>query len=323
MLALVLLAGAGAAAPNPPTTTLFAAADPTHTQIAPGVSMPFVNDGIVLDTRGNGTRPNETASLELFFSLGGRGADTAWSYHDQPAVGRAIRGAPLPRSELFVTTKIECMGSAEGAYLAIERDLLQLGLPQTDLVLIHSPFKGGLGEPPVGNCSEGPAGAAARQATWQGMERALKAGLTRAIGLSNFDVAYMNDILQGATVTPAVNQCCLSVGQQARRQDEITFAKAHGITYQAYSPLGGADIGGTSVLSLPQLKQIAAKHGKSTAQIALKWLVQHGHPFATATGRAEYMKEDLSLFDFELTEAEMATLDAVDVPLPKDCKPHW
>jgi hypothetical protein len=95
--------------------------DPSTIEIAPGVKMPFVSDGIILDAKANHT--GEVKGLDLFFRLGGRGVDTAWSYHNQPLVGLAVREASVPRNEIFLTTKIECMGTAEAAYAAIERDL--------------------------------------------------------------------------------------------------------------------------------------------------------------------------------------------------------
>jgi diketogulonate reductase-like aldo/keto reductase len=146
--------------------------------------------------------------LDDFIALGGRGIDTAWSYRNQPSVGRAVRNASVPRSELFLTTKIECMGTAEAAYAAIELDLKQLGLDHVDLVLIHAPYKA-FGEP-YSNCSEGPAGAAARRATWKGMERAVRANLTRAIGVSNFDVECVTNT--HAPLNPTV--VVLSYGEE-------------------------------------------------------------------------------------------------------------
>ena len=309
LAAVVALAGSTASSAEEART-----ASNTTVEIAPGVSMPYASDGVILDNKTSG----EIKGLELWLELGGRGIDTAWSYHNQPLVGAAVRREKSAlRKEVFVTTKIECMGTAEAAYEAIKRDLRQLGLPYVDLVLIHAPFMG-YGEP-YSNCSIGPSGAAARQATWKGMETAVADGLTRAIGLSNFNVEYMTEILSGATIPPAVNQCCLCVGY--RQNESIAFARKHGITYQAYSPLGGKDIGGTSVLDYPQLKAIAGRLGKSTAQVALRWLAQAGHPFVTATGRQDYIEEDLGIFEFALEPADMAALDAINLPMPADCHP--
>jgi diketogulonate reductase-like aldo/keto reductase len=131
--------------------------------------------------------------------------------------------------------------------------------------------------------------------------------------VSNFNVEYLTEIMDGATIKPAVDQCCHSVGNSDR--ETIAFAKKSGITYQAYSPLGASDIGGTSILDYPQLKAIAANHaGKTTAQVALRWLVQGGIPFVTATGRTDYIQEDLDVFGWELEEKEMLLLDAINVP---------
>ncbi len=179
-------------------------------------------------------------------SLGGRGIDTAWSYFNQPAVGAAVREQhSAPRKDVFLTTKIECMGTADAAYAAIERDLKLLGLEYVDLVLIHAPYKG-FGEP-YSNCSRGPAGARARQDTWRGMERAVRDGLTRAIGLSNFNGSAVDELMRaGVAVKPAINQCGFSIGGHAASmsawgRDDPTVAKCReeNITYSAYSPLGG------------------------------------------------------------------------------------
>jgi diketogulonate reductase-like aldo/keto reductase len=299
--------------------TAVQSAEPTTVQIAPGVFQPFVSDGIIFDTK-NSSIPfpkEEIAGLELFLSLGGRGVDTAWSYFNQKSVGTAIREEKsAPRKEVFLTTKIECMGTADAAYAAIQRDLNKLNLSYVDLVLIHAPYKA-YGEP-YSNCTEGAAGATARQATWKGMEKAVKDGLTRAIGVSNFNATYLAQILQGATIPPAVNQCCLCVGNVDNAT--IEFSKANGITYQAWSPLGGKDIGGISVLDYPVLKAIAASQGKTTAQVALRWLKQSGHSFVTATGKAEYIQEDLEIFEWGLTASEMAQLNSLRVPNPH-CDP--
>ena len=121
--------------PPPPFTGVALAVEPTTIEIAPGVRMPYVSDGVIFDTNAttNATK-REVDGLELFFSLGGRGIDTAWSYFNQPAVGAAVREQQsVPRQEVFVTTKIECMGTADAAYGAIHRDLVLLGLDYVDL----------------------------------------------------------------------------------------------------------------------------------------------------------------------------------------------
>ena len=133
-------------------------------------------------------------------------------------------------------------------------------------------------------------------------------GPTRAIGVRNFDVEYLSQILTGARIQPAVNQCCFCVGDNAT----IAFGNRHGVTYQSYSPLGAGDSGGKSILDLPAIKAVAADHpGRLTAQIALRWLVQQGAPFVSATGRGTDITEDRAVFDFELTAGEMARLNSL------------
>ena len=157
-----------------------------------------------------------------------------------------------------------------------------------------------------GPCSS----AAERQATYKALEQALAQNLTRAIGVSNFKTEQIKEILATATTPPALNQCSMHIG--GHDDDTIQFCKVQGITYEAYSPLGGDDLGGRSVLTYPAVKSIAEAHSVSSAQVALRWVVQQGCTLATATGNPDYMAEDLAtLSSFSLTEAEMAILSAV------------
>ena len=119
-----------------------------------------------------------------------------------------------------------------------------------------------------------------RQATWYGLELALEQGLTRAIGVSNFKKTHLQEILRRsdgvAATKPAVNQCSMHIG--GHDDETIAFCKEQRITYEAYSPLGGADLGGVSVLAYPEVKSMARTYGVPAASIALRWLVQAGHP---------------------------------------------
>ena len=214
---------------------------------------------------GGRTRPLKSPALWSFIvhSLSTR---TRWL--------EQVRESGLNRSEIFITTKIYCAGNASGAVAAIESDLQQLGLPQVDLVLIHRPTAYP-GHPE--QCQN----AAQRAATWQGLEQALKAGKTRAIGVSNFNDTELGALLETAKVPPAVNQCQLSVG--SHDDATIDFCRAHGITYEAYSPLRGNE------MSQQAVKKIAATHGKSGAQVILRWIVQQGHILATSADNTEYL----------------------------------
>ena len=142
--------------------------------------------------------------------------------------------------------------------------------------------------------------------TYRALEAFHAAGKARAIGVSNFNVSQLRQLLAAATVPPAVNQCEFSIGNHD--DDALDFCKAHNITYEAYSPLGG--LSHVDVLGDADVQAIARRHNKSAAQVALRWVVQQGVPFVTAAMNPTFMVEDLDLFDFELGGDEMDTLAA-------------
>eukprot|EP00658_Telonema_sp_P-2_P073516 TRINITY_DN6259_c0_g1_i5.p1 TRINITY_DN6259_c0_g1~~TRINITY_DN6259_c0_g1_i5.p1 ORF type:complete len:352 (+),score=86.44 TRINITY_DN6259_c0_g1_i5:95-1057(+) len=283
------------------------AADVPTTEISPGVHMPMVNFGICNHT--------------LWLQSGGRGLDTALVYGDaaQAEVGSAISASGLPRSSVFVTTKIPCCPSLQweaynnnsnatcatvpsNSSADIAHDLRTLGLEYVDLMLMHWPcdrFEDTL-------------------ATYQVMEGMVAAGQARAIGVSNFNAPLIDRLVRHARVKPAVNQCGLSVADHTmtpewgRDDATVEMCKRHNVTFQAYSPLGGWALGGTGhVLNDPSVKTIAAAHNKSSAQVALKWLVQQGIVVVTSSDKLAYDVSDQQLWDFTLTEGEMARLAAV------------
>ena len=302
--------------------------------IAPGVHMPLISNGAVTLHTDSSSSDVETLALLRWFDHGGRGIDTAWDYGNQRSVGWALRNTSASvRSSLFVTTKIPCVASTEAALTFIEADLAALGVPSVDLVLIHEP---GYGDPPEGQptgCwgfpkpgqrvppSNPPARCCANasdlQATYAGLELALARNLTRAIGVSNFRVMHLTDLLTTATVKPAVNQCQLYVG--AHDDAGIEKCRELGITYQAYSPLGPWN-GSKPVLSDPTVLSIAKAHNVTAAQVGMRWIVQGGggggtpHAVVTASSSDAYDVEDIDgVFSFTLSVGEMAKLDAVKV----------
>jgi len=280
----LLLLGASQGAKVPPTI-----------EIAPGVFMPYVSLGHPDDK--NAT---ETQSLELWLSLGGVGVDTAYDYDNQDQVGAAIKASGRARETIFVTTKIPNPVGREKALAFVKEDLKEMGLEYADLILIHSPCTRGF--PGSSSCSE-------RDAlkildTWLGLQDALNANLTRAIGVSNFVESDLRAILDAKPkVVPAVNQCSMSVGHH----DDSTraFCSARTITYEAYSPLRHVDF------SDERLVKIASNHGVSVAQVALRWITQSGSPLATSPDNKPYQLEDLAIFEFTLSEDEMATLSKI------------
>lgn len=215
---------------------------------------------------------------------------------DEAQIASGLAAAGAAAAKAFITTKIPCTGYAR-AKANIATNLRQLKVKAVDLTLIHIPY--GL------LCNI--------KATWRALVEAKTAGQTRAIGVSNFGI----DQLKQLEPKPSLNQCSLSV---VHHDDAtIQYCQDNGIVYEAYSPLcGGAngsscsEMGGKSVLRVPEVQQIAQAHRVSPAQIGLKWIVQQGHPLACASWREDYMKEDLDLWSWgNLTEGEMNTLSAV------------
>ena len=278
-------------------------------EIAPGVLMPVVANGFKPSLASNAT----TIALEAWFKDGGRAVDSAFEYANQPFVGDAVNNAVaggLPRSDIFVITKIKCTGSADTALALVKEDLKQLRLDYVDLVLIHGP---GFVDPQSGGsrhcdgykpCCRT---AADIQATYRGLEQAAKLNLTRAIGVSNFQSLHLNAVLANATILPAINQMQMYVGCSApwcaTNNATIATGKAHGMTFQAYSPLGhGAAINNSAVAS------IAEAHNVSGAQVALAWVLQQGHALVTQSNTDKYNREDLAASGIKLSANEMALL---------------
>lgn len=299
----------GSAASPPPA--------PHAVQIAAGVEMPLINLGGIEMA---GYNSNFTAWL----SLGGRGVDTALMYGDdvQSQVGAAVRAAVksgIPRSDVFVTTKIPCCPMHPNATFTtwchdnpgrwnatanVEHDYEVLGLDTVDLVLLHWPC----------------ATLADTVNTYRALQPLVADGRARAIGVSNFNATFLEQFLADPSVTvkPAVDQCGYSIHGHGGNAGAVTplgrdtatrnACRQHGITFSAYSPLGG--LSGIDVLHDPVVVKVAAAHNTSTAQVALRWVVQQGVVAVTASDKARYDVSDLDIFDFELTGNEMSALSS-------------
>ena len=226
----------------------------------------------------------------------------------QEAVAAAIKSSGVARKELFITTKVPCCPQGEVSHCAnhtttvaqdVMADLEQLGLPYVDLMLLHW------------TCDT----FAQTVDAYKALQPIVAAGKARAIGISNFNATMIDALLAapGVTVKPAINQCGFSIGGHstpALGRDLATLKKceATGITYSAYSPLGG--LSHIDVMKDADVVRIAAAHKVSAAQVALRWVVQQGVVAVTASEKKEYDVEDLDVFGFELSEAEMALLSS-------------
>lgn len=246
-----------------------------------GIEMPMVGFGVFQVS----DEETEKAVLEAL-KAGYRLLDTAAVYGNEAGVGRAIKASGIPREEIFVTTKlwIQRENGYENTKKALEDSLTRLGLDYVDLYLMHQPF---------GDVHE----------QWRAMEDLYKVGKARAIGVSNFHMDRLMDLITCHEIVPAVNQ--IETHPFYQRDAEIAFHKELGILQQAWAPLAE---GKFEIFSNPILTQIAQKHGKSVAQVVLRWLNQRGVAIIPKSVKVERMLENREIFDFTLDEQDLAQI---------------
>ena len=246
-----------------------------------GIEMPMVGFGVFQVS----DEDTEKAVLEAL-KAGYRLLDTAAVYGNEAGVGRAIKASGIPREEIFVTTKlwIQRGNGYENTKKALENSLTRLGLDYVDLYLMHQPF---------GDVHE----------QWRAMEDLYKAGKARSIGVSNFHMDRLMDLITCHEIVPAVNQ--IETHPFYQREEEVAFHKELGIVQQAWAPLAE---GKFEIFSNPILTQIAQKHGKSVAQVVLRWINQRGVAIIPKSVKVERMIENREIFDFTLDEQDLAQI---------------
>ena len=225
------------------------------------------------------------------FEAGYRHVDTAVRYGNEKGVGEALATAGLPRDEVFVTTKLDGPFQGEDRAVAgLDDSLRRLGLDHVDLLLIHWPLPD----------------RDQYVSTWQTFERLQRDGKATAIGVSNFKPAHLQRLAAETGVVPAVDQVQLSpyTAQLAVRE----YAVDHGIVVESYSPLGR----GGELFDTQAVGAAAFKHGRSPAQIVLRWHVQHGLVAIPKSADPVRLRQNLAVFDFVLDAEDMAALDALD-----------
>ncbi|KAA8439823.1 aldo/keto reductase [Weissella paramesenteroides] len=260
--------------------------------LANGVEIPVVGFGTWQTPDGDVAYQSVLDALKA----GYRHIDTAAAYGNEASVGRAIKDSGIPREELFITSKLwNDSHSYEAAKIALDKSLKLLGLDYLDLYLIHWP------NPLINRRNWDKANAEA----WRYMEDAYTEGKIRAIGISNFQIEHVEALLKTATIRPMVNQ--LFINPSDLEQDIVAFNEAHDILTEAYSPLGTG-----SLLAVPEINDIAEKYGKSAAQVLIRWSLQHGFLPLPKSTHAERISQNADVFDFELTDAEIAALDQLE-----------
>ena len=249
-----------------------------------------LNNGIKMPMAGIGTfllTPDEAeASVLSALQCGYRLIDTANAYVNEKAVGRAMRKSGIPRDEIFLETKL--WPSFYEQEDAVEKTLQRLGTDYIDLLLIHQP---------AGNYVAG----------YRLMEKAYKEGKVRAIGLSNFTPEQVQEILDICEVKPAVLQTEVHPYSQEKKLKE--FLDKEGIVIQAWYPLGHGD---KTLIQEPLFTEFGKKYGKSNAQIILRWHIQAGNIVIPGSKNPAHIKDNFNLFDFALTDDEMAKITALD-----------
>ncbi len=252
-----------------------------------------LNNGVKMPKLGYGVYQIDPAEAERCvldaISVGYRSIDTAQAYGNEEGVGNAIVKCGIPRDDLFITTKVWISNAGyEKAKASIEESLRKLKTDYIDLLLIHQPFGDYYG-------------------TYRAMEEAYKAGKVKAIGVSNFYPDRFIDIHHFAEIKPAVNQVETHVFQQQKTAKE--YLKKYGAQIESWGPFAE---GKNDYFNNPVLKEIGAKHGKSAAQVALRFLLQSDVIVIPKSTHKERMEENFNVFDFTLTADEMVAIEALD-----------
>ena len=252
-----------------------------------------LNNGVKMPKLGYGVYQIDPAEAERCvldaISVGYRSIDTAQAYSNEEGVGNAIVKCGIPRDELFITTKVWISNAGyEKAKASIEESLRKLQTNYIDLLLIHQPFGDYYG-------------------TYRAMEEAYKAGKVKAIGVSNFYPDRFIDIHHFAEIKPAINQVETHVFQQQKTAKE--YLKKCGAQIESWGPFAE---GKNDYFNNPVLKEIGAKHGKSAAQVALRFLMQSDVVVISKSTHKERMEENFNVFDFTLTAEEMSAIEALD-----------
>ena len=248
-----------------------------------GVEMPVLGFGVF-------QIPPEEIEQAVADALaaGYRHIDTAAAYGNEEAVGRAIAASGIARNELFVTTKLWIQADANNTRRAFDASLQRLGLDYVDLYLIHQP----LGD---------------YYSQWRAMQELNRQGLARAIGVSNFYPDRLVDLILNNEITPAVNQ--IETHPFFQRTADQQLMREHGVQIESW---GGFAEGKNNLFTDPTLSAIGEGHGKSVAQVVLRWLTQRGVVAIPKSVRPERMAENFDIFDFQLTDEEMARIAALD-----------
>lgn len=249
-----------------------------------GVEMPQFGLGVYKVEEGRQVEDTVKNAINLGYRL----IDTAAFYENEEGVGRAIRESGVPREELFITTKVwNTEQGYEQTLAAFEKSLNKLDLEYIDLYLIHWPVKGKYLD------------------TWRALEELYKAGKVKAIGVSNFQIHHLKDIMENSAEKPVVNQ--VELHPRMSQEELRSFCNEHNIKVEAWSPIARGRILEDSLIN-----KIADRHGKSAAQVILRWHLQNGVIIIPKSVHEERLRENADIFDFELNNEEMKQINSLN-----------
>jgi len=256
-----------------------------------GVQMPVLGLGVYQSPPGRVTQD----AVRFAVKIGYRHVDTARIYGNEADVGGAVLDSGVPRKDLFVTTKLWNSDQGYDSTLrACEASLKRLGLDYLDLYLIHFPVP------------------KARSESWNAMETLLKQGKCRAVGVSNFTIRHLEELLKEHEARPAVNQ--VEFHPFLYQKELLEYCRSKGIQVEAYSPLARGER-----FKHPRMRSLAEKYSKTPAQLMIRWGLQHGLVVIPKSTRAERIRENSQVFDFEISDEDMKSLDS----LSEDLRTNW
>jgi diketogulonate reductase-like aldo/keto reductase len=256
-----------------------------HITLNNGVEMPILGFGVFQIADAAACEKSVLEAIEV----GYRSIDTAASYGNEEAVGKAIKASGITREDLFITTKLWIQGNGyEGTLSAFEKSMQKLSLDYLDLYLIHQPYGDVFGE-------------------WRAMEKLYKEGRIRAIGISNFHPDRVTDLMNHTEIVPAVNQVETHPFQQ--QISNQAFLQENKIQIESWAPFAE---GRNGLFENPILTGIGKTHGKSVAQVVLRWLIQRDIVVIPKTVSRARMEENFDVFGFELTDGEMQIIQELD-----------
>lgn len=255
----------------------------------------LLNNGVKMPVEGYGVfQISDEAQCEQCvldaLETGYRLFDTAAAYYNEAAVGRAVRESGIPRDEIFITTKLWVQDAGYDQTLAaFEQSRKNLGLDYVDLYLIHQPFGDYYG-------------------AWRAMEDLYREGIVKAIGVSNFSPERIVDLCMNHEIKPSVNQ--IEIHPFYQQEEALRVMRSYDIVPEAWGPLSE---GQKDIFHHRTLQKIAQRHGKTTAQVILRWHFQRGIVTIPKTVHKERMKENMDIWDFELTQKDMKEIEAMDI----------